>query len=107
MVEALQYKLGCFGVLVDVTTEVFCNNRLVVKNSSVTISVLDSRHNTICYHRAREAHTTGVLRVGWIPGGFNPKILFPKTTIPGKKINNLVESICSDAVSQIGGIKKS
>ena len=40
MVEALRYKLRCFGVPIDGPTEVLCDNKLVVTNSSVPASTL-------------------------------------------------------------------
>ena len=72
MIEALRYKLRCFGVPEDGPAEVFCDKNSVVNNLSIPLSVLNKRHNTICYHRVREAQALGVLCVGWIPGGFNP-----------------------------------
>ncbi len=64
MVEALGYKLRCFGVPIDGPCDVLCANRSVVTNSSVSTSVLNKRHNAICYHRVREAQDAGVIRVG-------------------------------------------
>ncbi|GFH49000.1 hypothetical protein CTEN210_05476 [Chaetoceros tenuissimus] len=47
MVEALRYKLRCFGVPIDGPTEVLCDNRSVVTNSSVLASTPNKRHNAI------------------------------------------------------------
>ncbi len=55
MVEVLRYKLRCFGVPIEGVCDVMCDNRSVVTNSSVPTSVLNMRHNAICYHRVREA----------------------------------------------------
>ena len=51
MVEALRYKLMKFGVNLDGPVELYCDNKSVVTNSSVPASVLNKRHNGICYHR--------------------------------------------------------
>ena len=64
MVEALRYKLKCFGVPVEGPTDVLCDNQSVVTNSSVPTSVLNKRHNAICYHRVREAQAAGIIQVG-------------------------------------------
>ena len=50
MIEALRYKLLTFGVRLESATEVFCDKKSVVINSSVPVSVLNKHHNTICYH---------------------------------------------------------
>ena len=93
MVEALCYKLRCFGVPAEGPAEVFCDNKSVVKNSSIPISVLNKIHNYICYHRLREAQSAGVFRFGWIPGEFNLADLFTNTTMPGNTRHTLVGSI--------------
>ena len=68
MVKALRYKLRMFGVPIDGSTDVFCDNKSVVTNSSIPSSVLNKKHNSICYHRVREAQAAGTIRVGWIQG---------------------------------------
>ena len=78
----------------------------VVNNLSIPTSALNKRHNAICYQRFREAQAAVILRVGWIPGEFNPEDLFIKTKMPGNTRNNLVDSILSDTASPIGDIDK-
>ena len=41
VVEALRYKLRTFGVNLEGPAEVYCDNKSVVKNSSVPVSVLN------------------------------------------------------------------
>ena len=41
MVEALRYNLRTFGVNLEGPSEVYCDNKSVVKNSSVPVSVLN------------------------------------------------------------------
>ena len=64
MIVAIRYKLRCFGVPVDGPTEVFCDNKSVVNNPSIPTSVLNNRHNYICYHRIREDQAASVPHVG-------------------------------------------
>ena len=71
IIEALRYKLRCFVVPVEVPVEVFCDNKSVVNDSGIPISVLNNIHNDICYHRIREDQATGVIHAWWIPGEFN------------------------------------
>ena len=106
IIEALRYKLRCFGVPVEGLAELFCGKKSVVDNLIIPTLVLNKRHNYICYHRLREARAEGVLRVGWIPGEFNPEYLFTNTTMPGNTRHNMVESIFSNISSPIGGIEK-
>ena len=49
MVEALRYKLRCFGVPNGGACDVLCKNKYVVANSSVPTSVLNKRHKQVLY----------------------------------------------------------
>ena len=53
-VEALHYKLQMFGIPIEGPTNVFCNNEVGFKNTSILDSTLKKKHTSICYHRARE-----------------------------------------------------
>ena len=48
LVEALRYNLICFGVWLNRPASIFSDNKSVVTNSSVPISMLKKRHNAIC-----------------------------------------------------------
>ena len=65
----------------------------MVTNSSVPVSVLNKRHNAICYHRVREDQAVGTLREGWIIGEYNLSCLFTKTTMTGNMRHGMVELI--------------
>ena len=101
MVEALRYKLRCFGVPMDGPCDIFCDNRSVVTNSSVPTSVLNKRHNAICYHRVREAQAAGVIRVEWIEGKFNVADLFTKTTVSNEAKRTFVQCIFNNQVTPL------
>ena len=93
MIEALRYKLRMFGVPINGSTSVFCDNKSVVTNSSVPSSVLSKKHNSICYHRVREAQAAGTLQVGWIEGEYNKSDLMTKTTLSTSRRHALTSSI--------------
>ena len=93
MIEAMRYKLRCFGIPIMGPVTVLCDNKSVVTNASVSASVLNKRHNAICYHRVREAQAYQMIRVGWIPGEFNKSDLLTKTTMPGNKKNGFGQQI--------------
>ena len=101
MVEALRYKLRCFGIPIDGPCDIFCDNQSVVTNSSVPTSVLNKRHNAICYHRVREAQAAGVIRVGWIEGKFNIADLFTKTTLSNEAKRQFIQSIFNNNVTPL------
>ena len=106
IIEALRYKLRCFGIPLEGPVEVFCDNMSVVKNSSIPTSALNKRHNSIYFHMVREAQAAGILWVGWIPGEFKLKDLFTKITMPGNTRHTLVDSIFYSIASPIGDIEK-
>jgi hypothetical protein len=64
MIEGIRYKLRMMGVPLIGAIAVFCDNQSVVKNSTALESVLKKRHNTIAYHRAREAQAAGIIKNG-------------------------------------------
>ena len=85
----------------DGPCDIFCDNRSVVTNSSVPTSVLNKRHNAICYHRVREAQAAGVIRVEWIEGKFNVADLFTKTTVSNEAKRTFVQCIFNNQVTPL------
>ena len=79
----------------------FCDNQSVVTNVSIPSSVLNKKHNYICYQSFREAHTAGTIRVGWISGEYNKADIGTKTTIHTKRRYELLNSIFNEKVSTI------
>jgi hypothetical protein len=63
LIEFLQYKLRMFGIPIDGPTNVYCDNAAVTKNTIYRKSILKKKHNSIAYHRAREAVAAGTIRV--------------------------------------------
>ena len=63
LVESLRYKLRMFGIPIEDATNVFCDNEAVTKNAIHPESILKKKHNSIAYHRTREAVEAGTIRV--------------------------------------------
>jgi hypothetical protein len=84
LIVALRYKLRMFGVPIEGPTNVFCDNRGVVKNASIPESTLMKKHNAINYHAVREAAAAGILRVGKEDGETNLADLLTKV-LSGEK----------------------
>ena len=62
-IKALRYKLRMFGVPIDGTTDIFCDNKSLTRNCSDPISTLKKKHHSIAYHRNREAVAAGTVRI--------------------------------------------
>ena len=77
---ALRYKLRMFGIPVEGPIDVYCDNEGVVKNASIPESTLQKKHNSVCYHRVREAAAAGICRVAKEDGKTNIADLLTKTT---------------------------
>ena len=92
-IESLRYKLRMFGVEIEGPTSIFCDNKSVVTNASIPTSMINKKHNSICYHRVREANAAGTTRVGWILGEYNKSDLLTKTSISTSRRYDLSNSI--------------
>ena len=60
---ALRYKLRMFGVPIDRLTDMFCDNEVVYKNSSMPELQLRKNHNSIPYHMSRESVASGASQI--------------------------------------------
>jgi hypothetical protein len=61
LIESLWYKLHMFGIPIEGSADVFCDNQGVVCNSSMPESLLNKKHNAICYHHVQEACAAGTI----------------------------------------------
>jgi len=78
LLVALRYKLRMFGVPLCGPANVFCDNQGVVNNTTLPESVLNKKHNQICYHRVREAVASGIIRIAKEDSETNLADLFTK-----------------------------
>ena len=63
LVKALRQKLRMFGSPIEGATNIYCDNEVVYKNCSIPESILRKKHNSIAYHRNREAVAAGTCRI--------------------------------------------
>ena len=63
LIAALRYKLRAFGVPIDRSTDIFCDNEAVYKNASMPESHLSKKHHSISYHMIREEVDSGACRM--------------------------------------------
>ena len=89
LIVGMRYKLRMFGVPIVGASNVLCDNRGVVKNTSVPSSVLNKKHNAINYHAVREAAAAGIIRVGKEDTETNLADLFTKL-LPRSRRNDLI-----------------
>jgi hypothetical protein len=87
-VEGLRYKLRMMGVPLPDPCNVFCDNHSVFDNSTKPESVCNKKHNSIAYHRTREAQAAETVRLAWESGDTNVADLFTKL-LPGPRLQTL------------------
>ncbi len=92
LIEALRYKLRMFGIPIDGSTKLFCDNESVVRNTTAPESTLKKKHTAICYHRAREAQAGKWVQVAKEDGETNLADLLTKP-LPGPRHKMLVQRI--------------
>jgi hypothetical protein len=63
LIESLRYKLRMFGIPLQGTANVFCDNKSAVNNSTVPTSTLKKKHNSIAYHHVHEAVAASIIRI--------------------------------------------
>jgi hypothetical protein len=92
LIEGLRYKLRMFGVPIEKSTIVFCDNQAVVTNSTHPESTLKRKHVSIAYNRCREAQAAGYIKIGFIQSNENLADLLTKI-LPGPRLRQLMEHI--------------
>jgi hypothetical protein len=85
-IEGLRYKLRMFGIPLDGPTAIFCDNNSVVLSSTVPESRLKKKHNSIAFHKVREAVVAGITRITHVTSIENIADLFTKALTATKRI---------------------
>jgi hypothetical protein len=81
-----------FGIPIDNSTIVFCDNEAVVQNTTRPESALKKKHVSIAYDCCREAQAAGYIKIGFIKGMENLADMLTKT-LPGPRLRKLMEQI--------------
>jgi len=68
---AMRYKLRMMGVPIDGPSNLFGDNKSVIRNVVDPVSTLNKRHNAIAYHKCREEVAAGAARLTHEPGKEN------------------------------------
>ena len=89
MNDALRIKLCMLGIPLDGPTNGFCDNKSVVKNSSIPESRLSKKHNAIAYHKVRESCACNSIRIGTYP-------MYLQSFYPARHINSGSPVSCID-----------
>jgi hypothetical protein len=71
LIKSLRYKLRMMGIPIDGPANVLVDNDSVVKNSTTPSSMLQKKHNSICYHFVREAVAARIIRIAFIASSEN------------------------------------
>ncbi len=92
LIESARYKLRMFGIPLEGTANVFCDNKSVVTNSTVPTSTLKKKHNSIAYHRVREAVAASIIRIAKVHSKENLADLLTKP-LPAIDLKHMVQRI--------------
>ena len=80
------------GIPIDSSTVVFCDNEAVVQNTTRPESTLKKKHESMAYHRFREAQAAGYVRIGFFKRIENVADMLTKV-LPGPKLWKLMEHV--------------
>ena len=89
MKQASRYKLCMMGIPIDGPTNMFCDNEAVDRNSTMPESTLKKKHVAICYHRVREACTSGMIQIAKEDGATNLADVLTKS-LPGPQLRDCI-----------------
>ena len=81
-----------FRVPLEGPVNTFCDNSSVVTKATQPASTLKKKHNSIVYHRVREAIAAKVLRVAWVQSGNNLADMLTKP-LNGPTLHALMDKV--------------
>jgi hypothetical protein len=91
-VDSLRYKLRMMGIPISGPTSVNTDNQSVFKNTTLPKSVLKKKHNSIAYHRSREAQGSMTVQIAWEPDDTNMSDILTKLLV-GPRLRTLVRMV--------------
>ena len=84
LIIELRYKLRMLGIAIDGPTDVYGDNHSVVVNLTVPSSGLKKKHNSIAFHRVREAVASNTIRMAHVGTDENIADILTKSLPKGK-----------------------
>ena len=60
------------GIKVEKTSQILGDNKAVIMNMQLPSSTLKKKHNSVAFHKSREAIAAGICQAGHINGNQNP-----------------------------------
>jgi hypothetical protein len=99
--QGLRYKLHMIGIPIASPSYVFCDNNLVVMNTSAPASTLKKKSNSIAYHAVRWAFAADEIRVTHISSDTNVADILTKPLPGGAKYDSLVCRVLHDIVTEV------
>ena len=81
-----------FGIPLEGAANMFVDNQSVVMNATIPSSTLKKKHNSIAYHRVREAIAAKVIKVAKVHGKKNLADMFTKP-LPVADLINLIRKV--------------
>ena len=103
-IEALldrRYKLRMMGLNFEPTSNLLFDNYAVILNTQLPCSSSKKKHNSVAYHKCREAVAAGIIRTGHIPGEHNVADVLTKAKSPAEHYRLLRESFFRQGVDQL------
>lgn len=78
----LRYKLRMMGMDVEKCSTLLGDNNSVIVNTQLPSSSIKKKHNSVAFHKAREAVAAGYVRTGHINSTENPSDVLTKAVSP-------------------------
>ena len=97
----MRYKLRMMGLIFEPTSNLLRNNYAVILNTQLPSSSLKKKHNSVAYHKCREAVDAGIIRTGHIPGKENIADILIKDKSPLDNYRILREPFFKLRVNQL------
>jgi hypothetical protein len=88
-----RYKLRMLGIDIDSPAILLIDNQSVVANTTLPSSTIKKKHNSIAYHRMREAVAAGIIKVGFIKSTTNLADILTKPIGPADYWRLLTEPL--------------
>ena len=80
------------GIPIDGPMHMFCDNKAVVRNSTMPESTSNKKHVAIYYHCVQEACALGMIQIAKEDGATNLADVLTKS-LPGPRLRDLIRQI--------------